>query len=189
MRSINKKNRAFTLIELLVVVSIIGIFSTVVLASLNSARTRAKNTRIMTDIYAYTKALDLYKVNYGKYPRPNNPNHFTCLGDYPTDSCWQNNSTPEEPAILDAIKEYIPGLPSNTEPMTYMNAVGYYTGYVYRCNDPLGNTTCDSILLAWHLHGSSTCAFPGARVIQQLYYGEDTACGAWYPEIPPVDNY
>lgn len=45
-----KNQKGFTLIELLVVIAIIGILSSVVLVGINSTRTKAKDTRIISDM-------------------------------------------------------------------------------------------------------------------------------------------
>ena len=65
----NKKS-GFTLIELLVVISIIGILSTVVLASLNTARRKSRDARRITDLKQIQLALELYfdGVGASNYP-------------------------------------------------------------------------------------------------------------------------
>lgn len=62
--------RGFTLIELLVVISIIGLLSSVVLASLNSARAKGRDARRLSDIKQLQVAMELAAstdVN-NKYP-------------------------------------------------------------------------------------------------------------------------
>ncbi|HVY72509.1 MAG TPA: type II secretion system protein [Candidatus Paceibacterota bacterium] len=65
------KPRGFTLIELLVVIAIIGVLASVVLVSLNSARSKARDARRLSDIHNMQAALELYYVDHGAYPNPN----------------------------------------------------------------------------------------------------------------------
>lgn len=65
------KNQGFTLIELLVVIAIIGVLASVVLASLNSARTKARDARRLADLNQIGLALEFYLDNGVKYPGSN----------------------------------------------------------------------------------------------------------------------
>lgn len=69
MDKINLKNKAFTLIELLVVVAIIGLLSSVVLASLNTARMKGRDARRIADLSQIRTALELFYNDNGYYPR------------------------------------------------------------------------------------------------------------------------
>ena len=60
--------RGFTLIELLVVIAIIGILSSVVLSSLSTARGRANDAKIRSDLRQLSNALNLYYDRYGTMP-------------------------------------------------------------------------------------------------------------------------
>ena len=60
--------KGFTLIELLVVVSLIGVLSTLVIANLNSARERARDTQRKSDLRNIQTALRLYYNDSGGYP-------------------------------------------------------------------------------------------------------------------------
>jgi len=75
--------RAFTLIELLVVIAIIGVLSNIVLASLNTARMKARDSKRVSDAQEIRKALELYYDDYGHYP---------AYVDSAGDSGWDNSS-------------------------------------------------------------------------------------------------
>ncbi len=62
------RSRGFTLIELLVVIAIIGTLSGVVLASLNTARSKARDAQRQSDIREVYKALQLYWLDNNAYP-------------------------------------------------------------------------------------------------------------------------
>lgn len=60
--------KGFTLIELLVVIAVIGLLSAIVLASLNNARKKARDTQRLADIHQIQNALELYRDTNGRYP-------------------------------------------------------------------------------------------------------------------------
>jgi len=62
---INHK-KGFTLIELLIVVSIIGLLSSIILASLNSARTNAKYARVQVELNQFIKMAIIAQGESGK---------------------------------------------------------------------------------------------------------------------------
>jgi type II secretion system protein G len=64
------KQRGFTLIELLVVVAIIGLLSSVVLASLNSAREKARVAKAKMELRQFQSAVEMYYDTNGSYPCP-----------------------------------------------------------------------------------------------------------------------
>lgn len=68
MKTKNNKNRGFTLIELLVVISIIGLLSSVVLASLTATRDKAKLSKFAQEKHQADLFFELYYNEYGGYP-------------------------------------------------------------------------------------------------------------------------
>ncbi len=63
-----KFSKGFTLIELLVVIAIIGVLSSVVLASLNTARSKARDSKRKSEINSIVLALSLYRNSHTSYP-------------------------------------------------------------------------------------------------------------------------
>jgi len=68
MEKLRAKNKGFTLIELLVVIAIIGLISSIVLVSLNSARVKARDAKRIAEIKQIQTALELYYDDNSAYP-------------------------------------------------------------------------------------------------------------------------
>lgn len=124
----------FTLIELLVVITIIGLLSSIVMASLNSARVKARDAKRKAELRQIATALELYYDAYGKYP-PFRPS-ATCGGarsDWATSLCTEANWLSTDAAFL----QFMPTLPR--DPSNKPNAAGenlgdetpWWTGLTY----------------------------------------------------------
>ncbi len=68
MNSKQSHRKGFTLIELLVVIAIIGVLASIVLASLNSARLKARDARRIADLNQIKTALNFYYDSNNAYP-------------------------------------------------------------------------------------------------------------------------
>lgn len=64
-----KNTRGFTIVELLIVIVVIGILAAITVVAYNGIQNRARNTERQTDIQAIHKALEMYYIDHGNYPK------------------------------------------------------------------------------------------------------------------------
>ncbi|MGC9327129.1 MAG: type II secretion system protein [Candidatus Hinthialibacter sp.] len=120
-----KKKQAFTLIELLIVVAIIGILAAIAVPNFLNAQVRAKVSRVQGDFKALSTALEMYKLDTGRYisrqnnvswpwrfrplttpvsyisqarwPDPFAPKGYVTPDGDPINYCYESNGWPENP--------------------------------------------------------------------------------------------
>ena len=77
--------RAFTLIELLTVISIIAILSAISLNVVKGVKERAAASQAKAELASLSQALEMYKLQYGDYPRAAGANVATTTTPNTTD--------------------------------------------------------------------------------------------------------
>lgn len=68
--------RGFTIVELLIVIVVIGILAAITIVAYNGIQQRARTDQTISAVASWVKALQLYKVDKGRWP-----GGWTCLGD------------------------------------------------------------------------------------------------------------
>lgn len=110
-KNLDHSKRGFTLIEILVVISIIGILSSVVFASLSSARGKARDVRRVAEMRSIATALEAYHLRNGTYPSVPDANSGTA-----TDNNWadvnvcRNEYYDISHASIGLTPEYLPAM-------------------------------------------------------------------------------
>ena len=132
MKKINKKG--FTLIELLVVIAIIGLLSSIVLASLNSARDKAKEAKILSSLKSINNQAEIYRIDNNTYEGlcddPKIAEMVTSIGDASDGAkCW---------VATDTFSDYRTEL----APIDY--GVGVTANDIYYGAEPTGTFTFDT---------------------------------------------
>lgn len=115
----SQKKSGFTLIELLVVISIISLLSSVVMASLNTARMKARDAKRRAELKQVQIGLQLYYVtNNGTYPS--------------TGGAWLGGS----PGCYTGVLAWIPGLVPTHMPVLPLDPkpISNYGCYLYNSN-------------------------------------------------------
>lgn len=108
----NKKS-GFTLIELLVVVAIIGILASVVLASLNTARAKARDSRRKEDVHQLVNAFSLFYSDNGNFPATGTTN---CLGVPTGSTCWGLKVIPGSNTLITQLSPYMKSISLDPSP-------------------------------------------------------------------------
>ncbi len=125
-----KHTKGFTLIELLVVIAIIGVLASVVLASVNTARSKSRDARRIADFGQIRLALEFYYDKYGAYPGPGSTAVCNDTANQHLDG-WcrdtrHNNGAESITNWIPGLQEFLPSMPHNPKPYSPRGASPYH---------------------------------------------------------------
>lgn len=132
------QQRGFTLVELLIVIAIIGILSSVVMSSLNSARAKARDANRVASIQEMQKAIESYYADYGVYPGATFGSYARTNDSVNGGACGYNNNWCN---LEIALAPYIRSIPRDTLGGPVMDA-----RFVYKSNSPYSMYALEVVL-------------------------------------------
>lgn len=133
----NSLRQGFTLIELLVVIAIIGILASVILVSLNTARGKASDVRIISDVKQIRTQLES-DFDGASYPDLTNGGLFGGFKVASPGTTTLNALLTDASLLGGSITVVLPGSDPQTGYALYGQLVSSSTEYF--CMDSVGNT-------------------------------------------------
>jgi general secretion pathway protein G len=106
-----KTTSGFTIVELLVVIVVIAILAAITIVAYNGIQSRAENTKTISAVSQWAKAIRLYEADKGSWPANN-----SCLGSATTYNpseyngrCWPGSTSGwvVNPSFLSEMQPYI----------------------------------------------------------------------------------
>lgn len=147
----------FTLIELLVVIAVIGIITTIIVVSVRSGQSRARDAKRATDLEALNTAIQMYYRATGHFPSlPENCGDYTKFPDgqytwaadrHPSSnqvSRWASGACLTADFIPGLVPKYISALP--TDPGPQIGQQNYRGFLYYHFYDPGSKLECYKIV-------------------------------------------
>jgi len=168
-----KSKKGFTLIELLVVISIIGLLASVVLASLNTARSKARDAQRLGDLHQLQNALLLYYDKNGQYP----DTAAACNGGGECSSAQASWNTAVNPLYVLVTQGFISKLPvdpKNTPANNALQSASSDYSYYYSDTSVGGNPnyrqTYDLLTRLENAGNQSSCQIKGQTYCQSIVW-------------------
>lgn len=166
-------DRGFTIVELLIVIVVIAILAAITIVAYNGIQTRAENSKTISAVETYVKALKLQAGDTGSFPVETD---WPCLGTASescgtSSGCWGVYAVTGQAAFVTSVKAYISTMPALSSQAPVCDASGGIAkgGFYYSAD---GKTAW----VYYFLRGNVSCGAPGGVAMTKNQSYDTTYC-------------
>lgn len=120
------KHTGFTVVELLIVIVVIAILAAVTIVAFNGVQSRSRDAARIAKIKSIAKAIELYKIDNGRYPQIQDGSGTESVCGSQTEN-WGHCDRNKQ--LTDAIAPYLAIDPTSLSNATQGNYYYYYTAH------------------------------------------------------------